>query len=416
LAERVNKKRILIYSLVFSPDGVSTAYLYSDLVLGFKNKGYDISVLTSTPHYNLTKDSLEKQPLQKKFFGLLYNSLFNGIKVYHIPLKKYKNPLIRILSFIYWHISTFIVGLFLKRHDIILTPSPPLTNGLFAILLAKIKGSKSIYNVQEIYPDLLIDLGYLNNKFIIKILRKIEGWVYNMTDAVTTIDNQFYKIIKSRIKKTDNLLLIPNFVDPELYSTKSSISLPHEFKRKEEYTNMVYAGNIGLAQEWNLIINLAKEIKDFKITIWIVGEGLKKAYLQSEIKKNRLNNIKLLPYYDRKIMPAINLFADIHFIAMNKKVEKYGFPSKVYSIMASAKPIIVVSSQDTPLVSFLKDKNAALLITDHSLSKLKKSLLKLHNSVDLRNKLGSNGRQEIIKKHSKKVVISQYVRLFKRLS
>ena len=86
MAKRVNKKRILIYSLVFSPDGVSTAYLYSDLVLGFKNKGYDISVLTSTPHYNLTKDSLEKQPLQKKFFGLLYNSFFNGIKVYHIPL------------------------------------------------------------------------------------------------------------------------------------------------------------------------------------------------------------------------------------------------------------------------------------------------------------------------------------------
>lgn len=416
MAERLNKKRILIYSLVFSPDGVSTAYLYSDLVLGFKNKGYDISVLTSTPHYNLTKDSLEKQPLKKKFFGLLYNSFFNGIKVYHIPLKKYQNPIIRILSFIYWHISTFIVGLFLKRHDIILTPSPPLTNGLFAILLAKIKGSKSIYNVQEIYPDLLIDLGYLNNKFIIKILRKIEGWVYNMSDAVTTIDKQFYNIIKSRIKKTDNLLLIPNFVDSNLYSTKSSISLPDEFNRKEEYTNMVYAGNIGLAQEWDLIINLAKEIKDFKITIWIVGEGLKKAYLQSEIKKNRLSNIKLLPYYDRKMMPAINLFADIHFIAMNKKVEKYGFPSKVYSIMSSAKPIIVVSSQDTPIVSFLKDKNAALLITDHSLSKLKKNLLKLHNSIDLRNKLGSNGRQEIIKKYSKKVVINQYVRLFKILS
>ena len=415
MAKRVNKKRILIYSLVFSPDGVSTAYLYSDLVLGFKNKGYDISVLTSTPHYNLTKDSLEKQPLQKKFFGLLYNSLFNGIKVYHIPLKKYKNPLIRILSFIYWHISTFIVGLFLKRHDIILTPSPPLTNGLFAILLAKIKGSKSIYNVQEIYPDLLIDLGYLNNKFIIKILRKIEGWVYNMTDAVTTIDNQFYKIIKSRIKKTDNLLLIPNFVDPELYSTKSSISLPHEFKRKEEYTNMVYAGNIGLAQEWNLIINLAREIKDFKITIWIVGEGIKKAYVQSEIKKYKLNNLKLLPYYDRKFMPAINLFADIHYIAMNKQVEKYGFPSKVYTIMASGKPMIVVSSEETPIVSFLKDINAALLVTDHSLSKFKKELLKLHDSIDLRNKLGYNGRQEIIKRYSKKVVINQYVRLFNTL-
>ena len=132
-------------------------------------------------------------------------------------------------------------------------------------------------------------------------------------------------------------------------------------------------------------------------------EGVKSLFTIRD-QKNRLNNIKLLPYYDRKIMPAINLFADIHFIAMNKKVEKYGFPSKVYSIMASAKPIIVVSSQDTPLVSFLKDKNAALLITDHSLSNLK-NLLELHNSVDLRNKLGSNGRQEIIKKYSKKLLL-----------
>ena len=399
MAKRVNKKRILIYSLVFSPDGVSTAHLYSDLVLGFKKKGYQVTVLTSTPHYNITNESLIEQPLKKKFFGLLYTSIFNGVKVYHVPLKKYKNHLIRILSFIYWHISSFIVGLFLKKPNIILTPSPPLTNGVFAILLGKIKGSKSIYNVQEIYPDLLINLGYIRNGVFIKILKKIERWVYNMSDVVTTIDNQFYNIIEYRIKEKNKLTIIPNFVDTELYSTKSSVSLPDEFKKKEDYTDILYAGNIGLAQEWDLIINLAKEIREFKINIWIVGEGLRKVYLESEIEKYRLNNIKLLPYYDRKYMPGINLFADIHFIAMNKKVEKYGFPSKVYTIMASGKPILVVSSEETPIVSFLKDKNAALLVTDHSISKFKEELLKLHNSVDLRNKLGANGRQEIKKKY-----------------
>jgi len=178
---------------------------------------------------------------------------------------------------------------------------------------------------------------------------------------------------------------------------------------------MLYAGNIGLAQEWDLIITLAKEIKEFKITIWIVGEGLRKSYLKSEIKKNGLDNINLLPYYDRKFMPAINLFADIHFIAMNKKVEKYGFPSKVYTIMASGKPIIVVSSEETPIISFLKDINAALLVTDHSILSFKKELLKLHNSVDLRNKLGTNGINEIKEKYSKQVVVDQYIRLFNKL-
>ncbi len=416
MAKRVNKKRILIYSLVFSPDGVSTAHLYSDLVLGFKKRGYQVTVLTSTPHYNLTDESSRAQPLKKRFFGLLYTSIFNGVKVYHVPLKKYKNHLIRILSFIYWHIASFIVGLFLKKPDIILTPSPPLTNGVFAILLGKIKGSKSIYNVQEIYPDLLINLGYLRNGVFIKILKKIERWIYNMSDVVTTIDNQFYNIIESRIKEKNKLIIIPNFVDTELYSTKSSVSLPVEFEKNQDYTDILYAGNIGLAQEWDLILNLAKEIREFKINIWIVGEGLRKVYLKSEIEKYRLNNIKLLPYYDRKYMPAINLFADIYFIAMNKKVEKYGFPSKVYTIMASGKPMIVVSSEETPIVSFLKNINAALLVTDHSLSKFKKELLKLHNSIDLRDKLGSNGRKEILKKYSKKVVINQYVKLFNMLS
>ena len=237
-----------------------------------------------------------------------------------------------------------------------------------------------------------------------------------MSDFVTTIDNQFYNIIELRIKEKNKLIIIPNFVDTELYSIKSSVSLPDEFKKNEDYTDILYAGNIGLAQEWDLILSLAKEIREFKINIWIVGEGLRKVYLESEIEKYSLNNIKLLPYYDRKYMPAINLFADIHFIAMDKKVEKYGFPSKVYTIMASGKPMIVVSSKDTPIVSFLKDLDAALLVTDHSLPKFKKELLKLHNSIDLRNKLGSNGRQEIIKKYSKKVVINQYLKLFNILT
>ena len=292
---------------------------------------------------------------------------------------------------------------------------PPLTSGLIAILLARIKGAKTIYNVQEIYPDLLINLGYLNNTILINILKKIESLVYNLSDAVTTIDDHFYKIIESRTKFKDKLELIPNFVDTELYSKKNIVTLPDEFIKTEGYTNILYAGNIGLAQEWDLIISLAKEIIEFKITIWIIGEGAKKSYLESQVNKYQLKNIKLLPYYDRRLMPGINMFADIHFIAMNKKVEKFGFPSKVYNIMASGKPLLVVSSEQTPIISFLKSIDAALLVTNHSISSFKKELLKLHNSVELRNRLGRNGRQEIERKHTKKIIVDQYIRLIKKL-
>jgi glycosyltransferase involved in cell wall biosynthesis len=411
LAKKINKKRLLIYSLVFSPDGVSTAYLYNDIALGFQKKNYTVTVLTTTPHYNLIKESLDRQPLKKQFLGLFYTSNFNGIKVYHIPLKKYKSSLIRILSFIYWHLTSIIIGLFLKKPDIILTPSPPLTSGLISILLARIKGSKSIYNVQEIYPDLLINHGRLTNSFIIKFLKILEVWVYNWSDSVTTIDVNFYNTIKLRIRNPDKLKIISNFVDTELYKTSSSVSLPKVFKKIKGRIDMVYAGNIGIAQEWDLVINLAKVIKKHPITIWIIGEGVKKKYLESQIKKHDLFNIQLLPYQERKYMPVINLFADFHFIAMDKSMENDGFPSKVYTIMSSGKPLIVVSSEHTPIVSFLEQTNAAITVTNHSLSDFKKAVLKLETDKDLRDELGVNGRKVVQEKYSKQCIIEKYINL-----
>lgn len=416
MAKEVIKKRILIYSLVFSPDSVSTAYLFNDLALGFKNKGYDVTVLTTTPHFNLTKESTEKQPLKKHFFGLVYTSTFNEIKVFHIPLKKYKRSLYRIISFIYWHKVSFVVGLFLKRPDIILTPSPPLSSGLLSILLARLKRSKTIYNVQEIYPDLLINLGHLNNSFLIKLLKKLERFVYDGSNAVTTIDREFYNTILPRIKEKKKLSIIHNFVNTDLYNLNTSVKLPLEFKNSSKKVNMLYAGNIGLAQEWNLVLDLAKEIKDDPITIWIIGEGVKKGYLASKIKNHKLSNVKLLPYQDRKYMPAINLFADFHFITMNKRTENEGFPSKVYSIMASGKPILVVSSENTPIISFLKETKAAELVLDHSLNGFKDAVLKLANNKELRVRMGENGRKIVEQQYSSNYIINQYADLMHDLT
>ena len=415
MAKNINKRRILIYSLVFSPDSVSTAYLYNDIALGLKEKGYQITVLTTTPHYNLIQTNLENQPLQKQFFGIFYTSIYKGILVYHIPLKKFKSTLLRILSFIYWHTVSLYLGLLIKKADYILTPSPPLTSGLVAVLLAKFKSAKCIYNVQEIYPDLLIKHGRLKNRFIIKLLKILESCVYNWSDAVTTIDLQFYNVIKQRIKNQNKLFIIPNFVDTSFYDTKSSDSIPNIFIKQEGYINMVYAGNIGLAQEWDLVLSLAKEIENHPITIWIIGEGIKKPYLKFNIKKNKIKNIKLLPYQDRRYMPSINLFADFHFIIMNKDLENEGFPSKVYTIMSSGKPIVVVSSKDTPIVSFLEETNSALIVKDHSLKGLKDAVLKLSSDKNLREVLGNSGREIIEKKFNKKTIIDKYIELIESM-
>ena len=110
-------------------------------------------------------------------------------------------------------------------------------------------------------------------------------------------------------------------------------------------------------------------------------------------------------------MPVINLIADFHFIAMNKSMENDGVASKVYTILSSGKPMVVVSSKNTPLVSFLEETKAALTETNHSLADFKKAVLKLLVDKDLRNKLGVNGRKVVEQEYTKQVVINKYIKL-----
>lgn len=410
----INRK-ILIHSIVFSPDGVSTAYLYNDIAIGFKNKGYDVVVLTTTPHYNIVIEDSAKQPLRPKLMGLFYESNFNGIRVIHVPLKKYKSTFLRIISFVYWHLFSFFIGLSINKIDFILSPSPPLSIGFVSILIAKIKKAKIVYNVQEIYPDLLINQGGLKSKLIIRILKWLEKFVYNNSNAVITIDQQFFNQIKDRFKSVQKLNIIPNFVDTELYKPETNVILPPVFINDKSKLKLLYAGNIGFFQDWEPVFYAAKKLLNTNIEFWIIGEGVRKEYLLKRVEEEKLNNIKILPYQNRNLMPAINAFADIHFISISKEMEQEGFPSKVYTIMACAKPMIILTGENTPLFNFLSDKNCSILISDNRNDNFVESIISLANDKNKQFELGQNGYNEIQKFYTKEKVIEQYVDLFEKI-
>lgn len=412
----MRKKKILIHSIVFSPDGVSTAYLYNDIAKGFKENGYDVVVLTTTPHYNVIKDDLLKQPLYSKFLGVYFESQFDGIRVIHVPLKKYKSTLLRILSFVYWHFFSFFLGLSINKIDFILSPSPPLSIGFVSILIAKIKRAKIVYNVQEIYPDLLINQGGLKSKLIINILKRLEKFVYNNSNAVITIDQMFYNQIKDRFLDCNKLKIIPNFVDTDLYCPITIDGLlPNVFVNDNNKFKIMYAGNIGFFQDWEPIFYAANKLKNSNVEFWIIGEGVRKEYIINRVEEESLKNIKILPYQNRDLMPAINSFADIHFISISKEMEQEGFPSKVYTIMACAKPMIVITGKETPLYNFLRNLDCSILVSENRNEDFVNSILSLVKNKTKQEELGQNGYNIIQQNYTKNKVINEYIKIFDSL-
>lgn len=415
---KLNKK-ILIHSIVFSPDGVSTAYLYNDIAKAFKEHGFEVVVLTTTPHYNIVPEELKKQPLKKRFFGLYYESNFNDIKVLHIPQKKFKSTLLRILGFIFWHFMALILGLSERNINAILSPSPPLTIGFVNLLIGKIKKVKVIYNVQEIYPDFLIEQGGLKSKPVIKVLKWLERFVYNKSDAVTTIDQIFYDTIVERFKDKSKLHVVPNFVDTDLYRPMSASFLKIDsflFKANSNL-KLMYAGNVGHAQDWYPLIETAKRMKNDPIDFYIIGEGVMKQYVQDQKIKYALDNVHILPYQPRELMPQLLAFSDIQYIFMSKEMEGHGFPSKVYTIMACEKPMLICSGENTPIVNFLQNLNCAEIITTADFSQKVNQIehfLKTTSQDKLRV-LGSNGLKTIENHYTKQVVTKKYVNLINNL-
>lgn len=399
--------KILIHSLIFKPDGVSTAYLYADLVSELKKMGHEVEVLTTTPHYNIIHSEIAKQPLKRKnlFFS---QSTYDGVPVYHISMTKSRFALKRIIDFVKFHMLALCSVFFIRKFDVVLAPSPPLTIGVISHFLARLKGGKAIYNVQEIYPDFAINQGLLKNNLLIRILKSIESYVYNKSAAVVTIDNVFSNIIKGRIREKSKLHIIPNFVDTALYVPGNR---DNSFSREHGLTDrfvVAYAGNIGYAQNWDPIVYAAEQLKDLPITFLIIGDGVVKPWLKETIASKQLDNIKLLNYQPRELMPEINASADLHTIVMNAKTDAEGFPSKIYSILSCARAVVVSTGEHSPLGTFLAEAGCRRVVPLNDNEAYKNAVLKAFHEKDQLPAEGYQGRLFVENNYSREAVARKY--------
>lgn len=402
-------KKVLIHSLIFSPDGVSTAYLYNDIALRFQKEGYKVVVLSTTPHFNVVGEQLAKQPLKWKIPGIYKESNFHGIRVIHVPQKKFKSTALRILGFVYWHIVSFILGLCMRNVSVILSPSPPLSIGILNLIIGKLKGCKVIYNVQEIYPDILKK----KTGAMIAFLKKVERCIYNKSAAITTIDDVFYNTIVGRFKDPNKLHIIPNFVDTDLYNPTNVEPLDEKLFPKTKSLKLLYAGNIGHAQDWRPLVALIEKTKELNVEYFVIGMGVQRSYLEEQKAEKGLDKLNVLDYQPRHLMPSILGYSDVQFIFMAPEMEMMGFPSKVYTIMACERPLLICSGEQTPITNFTKDHNCAKLITEKDFDKKVDEMVQWLASVSREElqTMGRNGYDVIQRYYTKEKVTKQYVDL-----
>jgi len=244
-------------------------------------------------------------------------------------------------------LSTAVAWSLRDRYDVILVPSPPLTTGVAAALLACATGKRVVYNVQEIYPDVAIELGVLKNRFLIKMSRFLERFVYRHCDAIVVISERFRLRLLQRDVPKEKLWVIPNFA----MDAPSNGPTPrrNRFSTTHGLDNafvVLYAGNLGLTQDVETVVEAARALERYpEIKFLIVGDGVRRSWLEAELVRAALRNVMLLPYQDSHVVPDLYGSSDVCLVPLKAHMADTTFPSKIYTIMACERPAIVMAEE-----------------------------------------------------------------------
>jgi len=401
---------ILILTEAFPPEIRSASHLLYELAEDLVKKGFQVTVITRFP-----KNYIDK--IDKKYMGKLFSrekmSGINVIRLYSFSFLRHISIIRGLSQFI---LSGLLVigGIVSGKQDIILTYSPPLPLGISAYLLGKIKKVPFIFNVQDIFPQSVIDLGLLKNKVLIKISEAMEKFIYKKARYITVHSDGNRENIISKNVNPEKIVTIHNWVDTDLI--KSTEGWDNSFRNKNNLNGrfvVSFAGVMGFAQGLDIVINCAELLKSYKdILFLLVGDGVKKDGLIKKVEDIQLNNIKFLPLQPKEIYLSILSASDICLVTLDKNVKTPVVPAKLLNIMASGRPVVACMNLKGDAPKIIKDAKCGYCVEADDVKGFSEAILKLYNNTSLRDEFGKNGREYAVRHFSRKICIEKYEKLF----
>ncbi|HHT7142514.1 glycosyltransferase family 4 protein [Bacillus cereus group sp. MYBK104-1] len=374
-------KKILMVTQNFYPEIGSASNRMKNIYLELNERGYDVKILTSDPSYpnrNLYKDS-----------SYWYDeNIEKDIVRIHPKTRKYTRNLFRRLM-LYIEVAFRLILAICKdkeKYDYIFVSTPSIFIPVAGMFAKRKMKAKLIVDVRDLWPESLIGIGFFNKNWILKFAYKLEYKIYHAADNIIINSKGFYSYISSTGIAPNRISFMPNSLTEKELSTvpKKNIS---------DQLTVIYAGNIGLAQDIEKLILIAEHLKEYKnISFKIIGYGYQKKELGESIEAKQLPNMQLIEPKNREDTLAEIVDADIAYVSLvEKDVFKKVLPGKVMDYMSMRKPIVADVAGYAKEV--IEDAQCGFVTEDRTVAELSDYIIKLAQDKQLRNRLGENGYQ-----------------------
>jgi colanic acid biosynthesis glycosyl transferase WcaI len=397
--------KVLVVSQYFWPEH----FRINDLVIGLQEHGHEVTVLTGVPNY----------PGGRYFagYGLLRNtrSNYHGAKVFRVPTipRRRGTKLQLAANYLSFALSASLLGPILCRgnYNVVFTfQVSPVTVGIPAIVFGWLKQAPMVLWVQDLWPESLTATGAVKSNLLIHLVGNCVKMIYKRSNLILIQSQAFLESVKRYGADSTRIRYFPNTAESFYHPTDIEIDASERGEMPKGFCIM-FAGNIGVAQDFGTILRAAATLRDYSDIKWVVaGDGSQRGWVEEQIEKLKLQKqVYLIGQREPHQMPRYFALADALLVTLKRDpIFEATIPSKVQSYLACGRPVL--AALDGEGARILQEAKAGFTVPAEAFEGLADAVLRLYQmSDDHRSQLGKNARRYFLQHFERESLLDHLI-------
>lgn len=405
--------KILYVSQYFPPEMGAPAARASELAQHWTNAGHTVSVLTGFPNH---PTGIVPAEWRGRLRQLTFHEKVGSVDVYRtwlwpLPNRKAHERMRNYASFC---MSAAFRGMTLPRPDVIIATSPQLLVGLAGWWLAFVRRIPFVFEVRDLWPESLAAVGVGNeNSLLHHSLSAVANFLYRHADHIVVVTPAFKDhLILHRKVPAEKISVVENGVETDLFSpgTPAAANALRQEVGVEGKLVVCYVGTMGMAHGLETLLDAAAQLQSRSpdVLFLLIGEGAEKQRIQALAQSRGLTNVRFFDQQPREKIPAFISASDVCLVLLKKtEVFKTVIPTKMLEFMSCGRPVVL--GVDGQARKIIEEAQAGIVIEPENSTALREAIQRLATDRDLRQQLGSRGREYIVRHLSRSQTAEDYI-------
>jgi colanic acid biosynthesis glycosyl transferase WcaI len=397
------KPRLLVLNQYYWPGIEATAQLLTDLCEALAAEA-EVKVVTGVLHGH------EDEPRQL---------VHNGVQIERVPSTSFERSklLARASNYATYLTNALLLGLRGPRPDVVLCMTDPPIVADVALILAKRYRAPLVVISQDVFPEIAVQLKRLENPIIMMLLRSLVSLYLRRADRIVAIGETMRRRLEEKGAPSERVRVIPNWVDTARLAPRDRVNWWTEKRKVQDKFLVMHSGNVGHAQDLDSLVRAATFLRDLDdLAIYIIGTGARHAELVALAEQLEVDQVTFLYYQAREALAESLSAADVHVVGLASGLAGYVVPSRLYGILAVARPVIVAADAESETAQVVEGIGCGVLVPPGRPELLARAIRDAHDGKYDLAEMGRLGREWVEREADREVAVRRYRELLGELA